>query len=192
MGQIGARKPERRAARPRFAAAMTDYSLSKPELIIFIGLPGAGKSRFYRSRFAKTHALISKDLMPNNRRSKTERQAQLARELLAGGGNVAIDNTNICRVQRKALLIAARECGARVTGYYFDVSRDDCRARNATRAGRACVPEFVIGMIGNQLQMPTYAEGFDALLRVVLAPDGAPVVRVWNSAVMLTSEIRFP
>ncbi len=73
--------------------------MSPPELIIFIGLPGAGKSRFYQSRFAQSHALISKDLMSNNRRSKTERQAQLAHDLI-NGGNVVIDNTNISRPQR--------------------------------------------------------------------------------------------
>lgn len=152
-------------------------------------MPGAGKSHFYRALFANTHALISKDLMPNSRRSKTERQAQLAREIVRSGGNVVIDNTNISRSQREALLTAARECGARATGYYFDVSRDDCRARNATREGKACVPEFVIGMIGNQLQLPSYEEGFDALLRVVLARNGAPVVRIWNSEADSTSEI---
>ena len=159
---------------------MNESSFSPPELIIFIGLPGAGKSRFYRARFASTHALISKDLMSSNRRPKNERQAGQAREILRSGGNVAIDNTNISRHQRE-LLLAARECGARVTGYYFDVSRDDCRARNATRTGKACVPEFVIGLIGNQLQLPDYNEGFDALLRVVLEPNGAPIVTVWNT-----------
>ena len=160
---------------------MLEFSFSPPELVIFIGLPGAGKSRFYRARFGHTHALISKDLMSSNRRPKNERQAELAREILSSGGNVVIDNTNISRHQRELLLAAARACGARTTAYYFDVSRDDCRARNATRFGKACVPEFVIGLIGNQLQLPTYAEGFDALLRVVLAPGGAPIVKAWNS-----------
>lgn len=106
--------------------------------MIFVGLPGAGKSHFYRARFANTHALVSKDLMSNGRRSKTWRQTEKAREILRNGGNVVIDNTNISRVERAALLEVARECGARATAYYFDVSRDDCRARNATRTGKAC------------------------------------------------------
>ena len=167
---------------------MTELPLAPPEMVVFIGLPGAGKSRFYRARFAQSHALISKDLMSTNRRSKTERQAEIAREILTNGGNVVIDNTNISRAQRELLLQVARQCGARATAYYFDVSRDNCRARNATRAGKACVPEFVIGLIGNQLQLPTHAEGFDALLRVVLAPNGAPIVKVWN----IKSDIRNP
>lgn len=36
------------------------------ELIIFIGLQGTGKSTFYRTRFAATHACISKDQFRNN------------------------------------------------------------------------------------------------------------------------------
>ena len=154
--------------------------LTPPELVIFVGLPGAGKSSFYRSRFAATHILLSKDLMSNSRRSKTVRQVEQATEILRRGDNVVIDDTNVSRAQRAAFLAVARECDVRATGYYFDVSQDDCRARNATRTGKACVPEFVVGMLGNQLEFPAFDEGFDALLRVVLAPDGAPLVRVWD------------
>ena len=148
--------------------------------MIFVGLPGAGKSRFYRSRFAATHALLSKDLMGQGRRSKDQRQAERAHQILSAGGNVVIDNTNVSRARRAPLIEVARACGARTTAYYFDVSRADCRARNATRAGRARVPEFVIGMMGQTLQIPAYTEGFDALLRVVVAPNGATLVRAWT------------
>lgn len=151
-----------------------------PELIIFIGLPGAGKSNFYRSRFAATHTLLSKDLMSNSRRSKTQRQAEKTAELLRAGCNVLIDNTNVSRADRAILISAAHDGDARVTAYYFDVSRDDCRARNAMRSGKACVPEFVIGMMGNQLERPTYDEGFDALIRVVLGPNGALIAEIWK------------
>lgn len=163
-----------------------------PELIILIGLPGAGKSSFYRARFADTHALLSKDLMRHTRRGKTNKLAQMARDLLTIGTNVVIDNTNVTRDSREALLFVARDCGAHVTGYYFDVSREDCRARNAMRTGKACVPEWVIGMIGNQLQLPTYEEGFDTIFRVALARDGAPIIQDWNSEANLNCEIQKP
>ena len=32
--------------------------------MILVGLPGAGKTTFYRERFAATHRHVSKDLMP--------------------------------------------------------------------------------------------------------------------------------
>ena len=38
-----------------------------PELVLLIGLQAAGKSTFYRARFAGTHDWVSKDRFPNNR-----------------------------------------------------------------------------------------------------------------------------
>ncbi len=43
------------------------------ELVIFTGLPGSGKSTYYREHFAATHVHVSKDLMPNVR-ARDERQ----------------------------------------------------------------------------------------------------------------------
>ena len=150
-----------------------------PELVIFIGLPGAGKSRFYRARFAASHALVSKDLMPNGRR-KDLRQADAVREHLSANRSVVVDNTNASRAERTLLFEVARECGARATGYYFEVSADECLARNATREGRARVPDVAIWVTRDRLQRPDWNEGFGALLRVTLAANGAPVVWPWS------------
>ena len=38
------------------------------EVVVFIGLQGAGKSTFHAQRFAESHVLISKDRFRNNRR----------------------------------------------------------------------------------------------------------------------------
>jgi len=48
------------------------------QLVIFVGLQAAGKSSFFRERFASTHAHVSKDLMPRAARDKQAQQiAQL-------------------------------------------------------------------------------------------------------------------
>ena len=151
-----------------------------PELVVFVGLPGAGKSRFYRAHFAATHVLISKDLWPNLR-DKNRRQETLAREYLSAGQSVVADNTNASRAERAQLLVIARACSARVSGYYFEVTVEQSQARNATREGRARVPDVAIFVTQSRLQIPTLAEGFDALLRVTLAPNGAPIVWPWKT-----------
>ncbi len=46
-----------------------------PELVLFVGLQGAGKSSCYRARFADSHVLVSKDRFPNNR-NPARRQRQ--------------------------------------------------------------------------------------------------------------------
>ena len=123
-----------------------------PELVILVGAQGAGKSSFYRARFAPTHALISKDLWPNLRR-KDARQEKLAREHLSAGRSVVVDNTHATRAQRAALFPIARACGARVTGYYFDVTpAQSPRAQRAPAGPRPrarCRASHVLGEPAN-------------------------------------------
>jgi predicted kinase len=64
-----------------------------PELVIFVGLQGAGKTTFHRTQFAASHDLVSKDRFRNNRRP-ARRQRQLIKEALQAGRSVVVDNTN--------------------------------------------------------------------------------------------------
>ena len=91
------------------------------ELVILIGLPGAGKSSFYRDRFAATHLHVSKDLM-RNRRDQQMRQLALIDEALATGRSVVVDNVNATAADRAALIDAARRRVAAVVGYVFTSS----------------------------------------------------------------------
>jgi predicted kinase len=65
----------------------------RPELVMLIGLQGAGKTTFAGQRFAETHVLISKDRLRNNRRPE-RRQQRLIVEALAAGRSVVVDDTN--------------------------------------------------------------------------------------------------
>jgi predicted kinase len=88
------------------------------EMIILIGLQGAGKSTFYRQRFAGTHTLVSKDLLRNNKKPAC-RQRQLIEEALRAGRSLVVDNTNPTREDRAELVRLGRQYGATVLGYYF-------------------------------------------------------------------------
>ncbi|ATB28205.1 AAA family ATPase [Melittangium boletus] len=149
------------------------------ELVLFIGLQGSGKSGFYRERFAATHVHVSKDLWPNARRREA-RQQRLIDEALARGQSVVVDNT-LPRVEDRGPLIAiGRARGARVVGYFFAPDLEACLARNAARVGRARVEDKVLHITLHQLRAPSFAEGFDALFRVRLAPESGFVVRDWR------------
>src|SRR5947199_2744458 len=106
------------------------------ELVLFVGLQGAGKSSFYRARFAATHEWVSKDRFPNNR-NPARRQRQLIEEALAAGRSVVVDNTNATLESRAELIALARAFGATVVGYYFQSLLADCLERNRQRAGKA-------------------------------------------------------
>jgi predicted kinase len=150
-----------------------------PELILFIGLQAAGKSSFYRARFADTHDLVSKDRFPNNR-NPARRQRQLIEEALGAGRSVVVDNTNPTVNDRAELIALARSLGAAVFGYYFESRLADCLERNRQREGKARVPDLALYATRKRLCVPSLTEGFDRLHYVRLLGEGRFEILDWN------------
>jgi predicted kinase len=136
-----------------------------PECAILVGLPGSGKSTFYRERLAGTHLHVSKDLLPNVR-SRQARQDALLRQALERGASVAVDNTNVTPADRAAIIAIARGYGARIVGYYLETTTREAVARNERREGRAKVPKVAIFTCAKRLVPPQLEEGFDELHRI--------------------------
>jgi predicted kinase len=132
------------------------------ECVILVGLPGAGKTTFFRERFAGTHDHVSKDAFRGNRRP-ARRQEALLDESMAAGRSVVVDNTNPGVEGRAPLIAAARRHGADVVGYFFPTDARDALRRNRLREGRARVPDVAIFTTRKRLEPPSYAEGFDRL-----------------------------
>ena len=141
-----------------------------PELVILVGLPGAGKTSFFRERFAATHAHVSKDLL-RNRRDKQARQLELIDQALAGGRSIVVDNVNATRSDRAALVAVGRRHGAEVRCYVVATAAAECLRRNRGRTGREHVPAVAIHAAAKRYERPTAAEGFDGLSEV-RAEDG--------------------
>jgi len=134
--------------------------MSGVELIIFTGLPAAGKSTYYREHFAETHVHVSKDLMPNATR-RDEKQQRLIDEALKAGQSVVVDNTNPSVAVRASLIAIGRQHGARVIAYFFDCPIRACIMRNRNREGKARVAEVAIFTAAKRLVVPGVGEGFD-------------------------------
>lgn len=132
------------------------------ELVIFTGLPGSGKSTYFREHFAATHVHVSKDLMPNAR-GREDRQRMQIESALAAGRSVVVDNTNPSRDARATLIAIGKRFGARIIAYYFDVDIRACIMRNRSREGRARVPDVAIFATRKKLHVPELDEGFDEL-----------------------------
>ncbi len=144
--------------------------------MILIGLPAAGKTTFYRHYFAATHQHVSKDLWPNAT-ARDARQRRTVAAALSAGASVVVDNTNPTAADRRALIELARAHGARVVGYFLDVTTRQAVARNSGRTGRAKVPNVAIFTVAKRLEPPRLAEGFDQLFHVELAADRSVTVR---------------
>jgi len=136
-----------------------------PELIILVGLPGSGKSTYFRAHFAATHVHVSKDLMPNARRRDDRQELEIA-SALAAGKSVVVDNTNPSREVRAPLVAIGRRHGARIVAIYFETDVRTAIMRNRQREGRARVPDVAIFTTKKKLIAPSLEEGFDEV-RVV-------------------------
>jgi len=142
------------------------------ELVVFVGLQGSGKSGYFISRYAGTHVHVSKDLYPRHARRKSERQLRQIEQALATGRSAVVDNTNPRRADRASLIEAGKRAGARVIAMHFVASAGEALRRNASREGRARVPDVAIYTAARRLEPPLAEEGFDEIVRVRLGEGG--------------------
>jgi predicted kinase len=154
-------KPE--GAAPERRSKKRDRSL---EAVILVGIQGAGKSTFYRERFAGNHARINLDELKTR-----EREREVLEECLQGKRSFVVDNTNVKAADRARYIAAAREAGFRVVGYFVESTLKDAIRRNGQRAGKAKVPVPAIAGALKRLEPMRKEEGFDQIF-VVKSLDG--------------------
>ena len=144
------------------------------ETVVLIGIPGSGKSSFYKARFFSTHVRVSLDLLKTR-----AREDRFLESCLQTRQPFVIDNTNPTRQKRQKYILAAKEAGFSVFGFYFQSQIEACLKRNAERKIPEQVPEVAIFSIAKQLELPSYEEGFDQLFYVSLA-EREFQVEEWN------------
>jgi predicted kinase len=155
--------------------------IGEMELIILIGLQASGKSTLYRTRFADSHELISKDMLRSSKnKNKNQKQLERIEKALQERCSVVVDNTNITVQDRLPLIEVGRRYNATITGYYFQPHILSSRTRNKQREGKAQVPEKAIFITAHKLEPPSYAEGFDRLYYVRIAKDSTSENPEWK------------
>src|SRR2546423_5575877 len=141
------------------------------EAVIFVGVQGSGKSTFYREKFFDTHVRINLDMLRTR-----QREQLLFTACLNAQQPFVIDNTNPLPSDRQRYIGAIRAARFRVVAYFFDTSLKDAIRRNSQRGGKQNVPVPAVAATFRKLQPPTLDEGFDAIFRVAVSPEGQFVV----------------
>jgi predicted kinase len=146
------------------------------ELIVFCGIPGSGKTTFYRERFLATHVRVSLDLLKTR-----EREDILLHACFAAKQPVVVDDTNPLASQRRRFADLGKSAGFRTVLYFFDVPTRIAVGRNAGREGKSRVANVAIFSAQKKLQPPAGDEGFDQMFRVSAGsePAAAFVVEPW-------------
>jgi len=145
------------------------------ELVLLIGVQGAGKSSFYKERFFDTHVRVSRDVVKTPARERT-----LIATCLATRQPYVVDNTNVLKARRAEHIEPAKAAGFRVVGFYFRTSLKAAFRRNAARPRERVVPPGGVAATFKKLQPPDPAEGFDELHVVEIDQQNRFVVREWR------------
>jgi len=160
------------AASPHAApvqAAPAPARASKGTVVLAIGLPGSGKSSWFKRH--NIHPLSSdllrellfddaqeqrfQDLVFSNLRS------MLKARLIARRPMNYVDATNLTPHDRQSWIKLAKDYGYDVQGVFFDVPLEVCMERHQRR-GRA-VPDDVMRKMAAKLKPPAFEEGFSKI-----------------------------
>jgi len=137
-----------------------------PRIILSVGLPGSGKSTYFKSLGANP---ISSDalrlLLADDETDQTIHGAVFAtmryllrRRIQLQRPVTYVDATNLTRRDRKPFIKMAHQCGCEIEALYFDVPVEICKLRNSQR-GRV-VPEHALDLMAAKLVPPSIEEGF--------------------------------
>jgi predicted kinase len=141
-------------------------------LVLFSGIPGSGKSTFYKEIFYDTHVRVNLDMLKTR-----NREEKLIHCCLQSLQPFVIDNTNLTKADRQKYIEAARECRFKVKGYFFVPVMKEAMERNNLRSGKKKVPEKAILSMKKKIQPMEYGEGFDEIYEVRLNGNKYEVVK---------------
>jgi predicted kinase len=139
---------------------------TKGQIILAVGLPGSGKSTYFRRR--GIHPLSSDALrqwlLDDDTNQRYQHQVFLALRFLLrirlrlGLPRNYVDATNLTPKERRPYFQLAARYGYEVRAIYFEVPLEVCRRRNRRR--RRNVPEEAMQRMARKLVPPTREEGF--------------------------------
>jgi predicted kinase len=131
------------------------------EVVVMVGLPGAGKSTIARGVFETAgYWRVDGDLYGTV--AKMVRNADVEG---ATGKSVVFDSTGGTVARRAAFIGWARDQGLPVRAVWVDTPLEEALRRNAARDKH--VPPVALYACRKHFEEPTVAEGFETVVRVV-------------------------
>jgi predicted kinase len=170
-------QPEMPSA-PAVDAAERSPQAPKGSVVLAIGLPGSGKTTWFRRRGVTP---LSSDLLRNILFDDVEEQryqglvfstlrSLLRARLIARMPLNYVDATNLSIHERRQWIKMAKSFGYEVQAVFFDVPLEVCLDRNSKR--ERSVSEDVMRKMAEKLKPPVFEEGFEKITVVRVKSAG--------------------
>jgi predicted kinase len=161
--------PQPVAEVPAREPAAVPAAASKGTVVLAIGLPGSGKSSWFKRHNIRP---LSSDLLRELLFDDAEEQrfqdlvfsnlrSMLKARLIARRPMNYVDATNLTSHDRHSWIKLAKDYGYEVQGVFFDVPLDVCLERNRRR--NRVVDEEIMRKMAAKLKAPTFDEGFSKI-----------------------------
>ena len=163
---------------PEAEAASRSPQAPKGYVILAIGMPGSGKTTWFRRRGVTP---LSSDLLRNILFDDVEEQryqglvfstlrSLLRARLIARMPWNYVDATNLSIHERRQWIKMAKSFGYEVQAVFFDVPLEVCLERNSKRD--RSVSEDIMRKMAEKLKPPVFEEGFEKIIVVRVKSAG--------------------
>jgi len=180
-GSLASAPPKSQAAEPQAAlagaiaastpapTAIAPHRPSKGTVVLAIGLPGSGKSSWFkRNNISPLSSDLIRSILfddPNEQRFQdlvfSNLRSMLRARLIARRPMNYVDATNLTPHERSSWIKLAKDSGYEAQALYFDVPLDVCLERNQRR--QRTVSEDIMRKMAAKLKPPTFDEGFSKI-----------------------------
>ncbi|XP_013364401.1 PREDICTED: bifunctional polynucleotide phosphatase/kinase [Chinchilla lanigera] len=164
---------------PLFLPETSALLSPRPEVVLAVGFPGAGKSTFLREHLVSAgYAHVNRDTL-----GSWQRCVSACKAALQQGRRVVIDNTNPDAASRARYIQCARDAGVPCRCFLFTATLEQARHpsrvsrpsrqappsrqfRELSGSSHAPVSDVVMFGYRKQFEAPALAEGFSEILKI--------------------------
>ena len=144
--------------------------MKKHTLFMMVGVPGCGKSTWIMKYSRPTDTIVSRDKIRFKKLNEGDNNFKyedvvfneyvncIQKAIDAGRGDIIADATHITKGSRLKLLNRLNLKDYVVAPIVMDTDKETCLKRNASRKGRALVPENVIEKMWKSFRCPNFSE----------------------------------
>ncbi|KAH7360036.1 polynucleotide kinase 3 phosphatase-domain-containing protein [Pyrenochaeta sp. MPI-SDFR-AT-0127] len=159
----------------------------KPDIVLFCGSPGAGKSSFYWKHLQPLgYGRVNQDILKTR-----EKCVQAATALIDEGTSVVVDNTNADPDTRAVWIKLAQKLGLSIRCVLFTASATVCEHNDTVRAlnigpetnpeSRTILPKLAFTGFASRYRKPKLSEGFVDIIMTDFEFEGSEEQRkLWS------------